>query len=340
MTLKATVTEALELLVTNYTSDIRFLEQEFELVSSIHEIIDEGDLEALSSSVRSTHHRICELMNRTQTLMERSQSLKELQVVAENATSELSYDLFILSNSLLTLQSDILNVSLFLNSVDITAINSSISIYLEIFNTSVGRVVDVDMIIRTFFNVTLSAIQEILDFYHNLSQTMTVRNTDLVSQLDKQNARLDALEAFVDDVSVTVCGTEGNGSCEECGGVGCGMCGEGDDCEGLSGQAAESANKSSLALSRANELLHEIQSNISSLGKLVDEAFNLVNSSQNFLGKGQEIRLGVEHLLTQLQSILMEVETELKRSRIDPNLVWSNMNATLIIQMDLSVEKV
>ena len=329
-------------LTSNQTDNPQLPELEtlFSLLTMIGGVLDESMVETLSVDVRSTHSLICDLINTTQFLVERSLSLEKLQDVTENATLEFIEVFLDVARPLFDIIYALDNVTEFLDSLDIQRAQSLINRYDQIALEANEIFIQADRLVRPSFYFTIDEIRDILRNYNNLSEDVIVQNDDLVSQLEEQNLRLDALEAFVDDVSVTVCGAEGNGSCEECGGVGCGMCGEGDDCEGLSGQAAESANKSSLALSRANELLSEIQSTIPNLNELIDMALNLIADSANVIGNAEETQISAEVLLAEVQNLLVEIDAELDQTRIDPNMIGSNVNATLALQLALSLDQV
>ena len=342
MILEGLVTQAVGLVLdlNNQTDGTQLSELEnlFNLTRSVREILDERNVVTLSTSVRSTHRLICELINRTEALVERAQSQIALKVTLESITTGLISNLNFLNQIVSQLESDIRNISSFL---DLINISSNFSFFLDLSRVAFDRVLRADGLIKTNFSLTLSEIRQVLNSYRLLNESLTLQNSDLVSQLDTIRLRLDAMETFVDEVSVEVCGGAGrNGNCEGCGGVECETCGASEDCEGLARQAAESESTANLALEGANVVLQQMQSYISDLRVLVVTASNLLTSSLNVGGEAEVSKSEAEVLLANVQIVLSRLENEFNGTRIDTDVIRRNVNATLTLQLDLNLGQV
>lgn len=336
-----TVDFVLELNANRTGGEFPELEDLLNLVDNIRAVLDARQVETLSNSVYFTHRSIWELIGRMQALSEFAQSQRQLQATAENDTTELLSDLSDFFQNLTTLRSGILGLSAVLSSFNISFYSSSSALYLELSRNALEEVLDANMSITTIFNNTINDLRDILNIHRDLDETVTVQNDDLVDQLDEIGTRIDALEAFVNSVSVDVCGGEGeNVTCGGCGGVGCETCGASEECGGLARQSTGSANEASLALERANELLDLIQSDISGLRMLVGVASTLVNDSEDVSGRAEEMQLAAELVLSEVERVLSELEAELNETRIDPNVIVSNVDATLSLYLDRSLAQV
>ena len=318
------------------------LDSLFNLTAIIDEALHSNNVTSLFTKVDSLYRLVCELINRTEALIERAQLFNTRRSGLRNIAGRLLGNLANLSAMLSDLETEAAEISAFLSVVDLTSVDSSISSSLSLTNTALARVSTAINLIAVNYTSSLNELKEILAEYDRHYNYLTLRDANIISRLDEARDRLEEPEALLGDVDVKVCGRQGaeNVSCDACGGIGCGTCGSGENCDGLASEAVESVNVSTTALDEAYDFLDGVQSDVARLENLEGVALNLVNDSADVVRDLDETSDEVEAVLASVRSLLREMESELNGSRIDPDRIGSLVNASFMLRLDKDPDEV
>ena len=339
--------------LTNQTrdADIPGLNQLLQLVRDIENSLESSQVELLGSNVESTHGAVCELLNITRALLQRAQTLDEQLSSAQNVSETILFGLEEVTFTLAELMEELANISSFFEVLDVPNNSSQL---LALARKSLDSADVAEEVVNVNFTSSLREVRVALETFDLLDvTTVRERNEQLLMFVDDIQNRLDRLRQFVDSASMRLCGGPRNATCEECGGVGCGgVCGCGDTCNstngttcdgddsGLSLLALSALNTSQRALEIANALLPEFQTRLNELRDVVQRSQDAVGESLQVGGAAGEILRVAEGLRVVLEVLVLEVELELNVSRLDPDEIGRNINATLILELDASLEQV
>jgi hypothetical protein len=329
------------------------LNELLQLIQDIEDVLGRSMVEMLSSDIGGTHSAVCELLNRTRGLLRRGQILEEDLATSEMVSNTILSNLTAVMHTLSQLEFELDEISAFLNDVFVS--NNSTEI-LESVRSALQRADISESVIMVNFTSALREVQStLLEFNQRNASLAEERNEDLLTSIDIFQNSVYLLWALVNKAGAQLCGSlggdgsgsgNGNGTCDdECGGVGCGMCGGDDEaaigmCNGLSSRASEALNTSQRALEIANGLTLDVQARLDVLRELLQRAQYALLGSGLVEDGATELRRVVDELQLDIRSLLTELEAELGVVRIDPDEIGENIDATLEIQLDSSLEEV
>lgn len=339
-----TASEISNLNLTNQVQgiDIPSLQELLQLAQEIRDILDNSTVDMLASDVQSTYSLVCDLVNRTQDLLQRAKMLERWLEASENTSSSILSGLAVIRDTLSNLVLELANISTFFDSIDVS--NNS-TLLLEATMLSLVGADGAQELVRVNFTFVLSQIQLVIqDFVLLNASLVEERNDILLVRVDDIQRRIDALRAVIDEASVMLCGGGSvNVTCGVCGGLGCDTCGATNQevgCEGLTPQAMEALNTSQRALDVANTLLSRAQAQLNEIQNLLRRAQDVGTKSLSVEEAALETRRGAEELLLNIQSLISALEAELDVTRVDPEEIGMNINATLGLQLNVFPEEV
>lgn len=336
-----TASEISNLNLTNQVQgiDIPSLQELLQLAQEIRDILDNSTVDMLASDVQSTHSLVCGLVNRTQDLLQRAKMLERRLEASENTSSNILSGLAVIRDTLSNLVLELANISTFFDSIDVS--NNS-TLLLEATILSLVGADGAQELVRVNFTFVLSQIQLVIqDFVLLNASLVEERNDILLVRVDDIQRRIDVLRAVIDEASVKLCGGGSvNATCGGCGGLGCDTCGATVGCEGLTPQAMEALNTSQRALDVANTLLGRAQAQLNEIQNLLRRAQDVGTKSLSVEEAALETRRGAEELLLNIQSLISALEAELDVTRVDPEEIGMNVNATLGLQLNVFPEEV
>lgn len=318
------------------TLDIPFFQQLLRLLRNISTLLENSEIQRLSSNVSATHEMACELVDLSEELLRRGRALQELIAMSENASVMLQRETVILMEDLSQLREE-----LSFPIVPVSVPTNSTS-YLVITREALERADDAEMLVRVNFTSILREITSLL----NVSDTEGIireRDRDLQSRVDDINTGIVELERLANETSPRLCGGGPKPECGSgCGGLGCGECGgvAGSGCSGLVTQASRALNTSQTALDRAREFFSRLQGQLDELRAGISEGRVIANNSQDLVELLTESRSVAEDLLQEVQILSSAVERELVTNRSDPTEIGRNINATLALSLEILPEEV
>ena len=331
--------------------DLPFIEELLNLLEQIGAHLRGSNIENLSSDVNSTYNQACAQLERTQNFITQAQVFRQQLSASESDLLEISQNLPLIMDTLSQLERELANISEFLESIDTSPMDTIF--YLELSQAALRRTNMAVELIEVNFTSTLSSVQSTLQDYNQTDVNLVAtKNVALRSQFEDIRVRVQRLEDFVSEASLRLCGGKisRNGTCGECGGIGCGMCGGAggagggatmrDTCDGLFVSAILAFNRSQTSRDQANFLLTDIQTQVRRLTELVEDIRDLVNDSQSVIESSEDVREEADEFLLQVQRLITEVEAELNGTRLDPDEIGMNVNATLSLELDSLPEQV
>lgn len=323
-------------------ADVPELQELLQLVQEIADVLGTSEIALLSSDVLATHGEACELLNLTLPILQRARQLEEGLHTAENTSTAILSNLTTITDALLELQRELANVSAIL---DAFTVLSDAARLLGISRTSLERADFAAMLVRVNFTFLLAEIRLILIE----DPTLVIdKDAELMARTGDLEARIDALRELVSDASARLCGNgAGNGTtCDNnCGGIGCGLCGGAsgggaDGCGGLSPRAASALNTSQTALELTNPLLLDASNRLDALREVVRRAQSAFAEATRARESADELGRFAESLEAEIRRLQSELERELSRRRLDPDQIGRNINATLELQLNISLAEV
>ena len=332
--LREDVETTLELIdtVNGTAGELPALQPIFDLLDQIEAILSTSEIDILSQDIQSTHALLCELINQTQLLIQRALVVENQLDNIENISQSISSELSTLIASLVALESELRNISLFLDSIEVLDPLP----YLILAEAARERSDAADEVITA--NVT-SLIEDtetiLLNFTTKLNESDVIvqqlENTEALSFLSQ---RLAVFQDLIREANRELCGAQSNDSCEECGGVSCMNCG-GDGCDSLVNDAAEAVNISETALQIARGQLAAIQILVEDLQSLMREIETVSNSSTRTEEFANETNTRAGTLVQRIRELIQEIEVELNMTRIDPNEIGILENQTLSLMLPI-----
>lgn len=332
---------------TNDTSvgdpgDIPELEILFELVSDIKRVLNTSIIESLSSDVNSTHLFICSLLSETTDLLERAREAENQIESLELVSSSITEQLDILRVMLMQVELEFLNISFTFNQEDFVTVDTSE--YLELARIALERSNTADQLIQENVTGLLNQSVDILNTYNStrMSSNFQSNHVLLVQSLVSIDERVDVFKLFIAESNQVLCGAENstNVDCDlDCGGVACATCGSGS-CNSLYSMSQDALNISQRALSLAEDALVRIQLQVDTLRSLLTDIEQTQRDAAGVEGFVNETRLRAESVLNDLQMLVVQIEQELDRRRVDPDEIGRRENMTLSLQLDLLPDEV
>ena len=330
--------------ITNTSIAVPELDSLFDLARDIESVLNTSMVDVLLEDVESAHTSLCDLINQTEALIDRTNAVQSELETTENTAISVQSEVDSLTLSLTSLQQELINLTQIFESQDLSSVNTSF--YLELARRALTRSNAADQLIN--INVT-SLIQEVQSLLESYDMTFTDNNVEATQQEISQrladiSTNVSAFIQFIADANSKLCGADNvttpTSLCGECGGVACPTCGDGPSCDSLVASAAEAVNTSSIAWERAQELFSDLQLQIDGLTDLLRESQAVRNESSQVEEMARESRQRGEELVEDLRQLIQEVEAELSRNRTNPDDIGEFENVTLSLKLDLLPEEV
>ena len=321
---------------TNVT-DLPALQLIFDLLNQIEAVLNASEIDILSRDVQSTHALLCELINQTQLLIQRAliveTQLDNIESISRNISSELDT----LIASLVALESELRNISQFLDSIEIVDPLPYLLLAQEARERSDTANEVITMNVTSLVEDTQTVL---LNFTTKLNESdfvaQQLENTQSLSLLSQ---RLAVFQDLIREANRELCGSQSNDSCEDCGGVSCESCG-GSGCDSLVNDAAEARNISEMANQIAREKLMAIGDSVDDLESLMSEIEIVSNSSTRAEEFAVETNQRASTLLQRIRQLVREIEAELNVTRLDPDEIGRLENQTLSLMLPILPEDV
>ena len=323
-----------ELMNRTETIDDSLLESLQQLLVEIERLLESRNITMITSDAVSTYNRLCDLIDRMRDLLNR---LQTLQGNVTNSTSEV--------NSLIQQGTNLLDRfiqfgSLFQNVTEQVRALEEIN-----FTAQLAMLESASNRSNRFYNLVRQNVTGLAD---QTNQTLTELNLKYPIFLNLRNMTLVLLETlrekileyqmFIQEASITLCGSEGDCT-GECGGVMCDSCG-GMRCNGSISQVLRAANVTRQAQETSNQIYQELLTAINTLttARNISETAN----TTSFMAE-EEARQAMStalELLTLVQTLLVDVQRELATPIPDVSQIETLQNETLTLQLTSTPEEV
>ena len=316
------------------TVDNSLLEPLQQLLVEIERILESRNITAITSEAVSTYNRLCELIDRMRSLLNR---LQTLQGQVANSTSEvnsLESQLTNVFNRLVQfspLFQDVLNQTQSLERFNFSSLAAMVEAAETRSNQSYNLVRENVTRLADQVNQTLAELDSKYPIFINL------RNMTLVL-LETLRAKIREYQAFIQEASIALCGSAGDCT-GECGGVMCDSCG-GVRCNGSASQVLRAANIARQAQETANRIYQELLTTINTLTRARN--ISATANSTSFMAE-EEARQAMTtalELLRLVQSLLTDVQRELATPIPDVSVIGVLQNETLALQLTHTPEEV
>ena len=321
------------------------------LLSEIESLLNLTDFKSLLIQTNETHINVINIISRLRSLFDRAEMTSEMLQV-DNSSFTLQRE------QVVNIQKELVEVCELLS--NLTREKDGIELrsfdeYVNRINGALSSSNQSSSTVNTTVAALLNEAREQLNEFALKEMLFLNISEDVIGLLDILKIRLSQYQGFLYRADKSLCGREtslplkdsvecgcydnGDTCEEECGGIGCDVCGIGD-CNSTVNDVQLAINVSSEALERARRLKNIIEQDLQLLLEANTSSSQGVVLSTVTLELAQKELRNISQLLASIQSFTVDILTAMNASLPNISAIERLMNETLSLRMSKTPEEV